>query len=209
MAIDTLNREKGLLKTGEKMRSIPMPYRGAKLLPFFDHGWYRNGIHLERLILEWNVKTIIEVGCWFGESTRHMAFCLPEEGKLYAVDHWKGSSEHQEGGVHWHPELPMVYEYFLSNVIHVGLVDTIIPIQMESLEAAKILDVMADLIYIDASHDTPSVYADLVAWYPHLRPGGVFCGDDWDLPSVRKAVESFAEERGLSIQSSQIFWQVT
>ena len=107
------------------MRSVPAPYRGAKLLPFFDYGWYRNEADLERLISECDVKTIIEVGCWFGVSTRHMAFCLPEGGKLYAVDHWKGSAEHQEGEIFWVPELPMLYEYFLSNVIHTGLVATI------------------------------------------------------------------------------------
>lgn len=50
---------------------------------------------------------------------------------------------------------------------------------MRSVEAAKALDVMADLINIDAAHDYKSVKEDILAWYPHLKEGGIMCGDDW------------------------------
>jgi hypothetical protein len=137
-----------------------------------------------------------------------MARCLPENGIVYAVDHWKGSVEHQAGGSAWIPEVEHLYEYFLSNVIQAGLTRKIIPVKMDSLEAAKQLQIRADLIYIDASHETHAVYADLKAWYPHLRPDGVLCGDDWTWNSVREAVKMFARENKLAIKASGNFWRL-
>lgn len=186
----------------------PEPYRNAEVLPFASHGWYYNGPQLEELILTNKVKTVIEIGCWLGTSTRHMASNLPKGGRLYAVDHWKGSGEHQPGQPYWIPEVSKLYEYFLSNVIHAGLTDKIIPVRMDSLEAAKELTVKADLVYIDASHDTPSVYADMLAWYPHVRKGGIFCGDDWTFASVQLAVNAFAAQHDLKVKASGNFWQL-
>jgi predicted O-methyltransferase YrrM len=193
---------------GKSQQDLPAPYNTARILPFNEKGWYLNGAPLAKLIRIHQVETIIEVGCWIGLSTRHLASCLPTGGIVYAVDHWKGSPEHQPGQSAWSPDLALLYEYFLSNVIHERLTDKIIPIRMDSLTAAKELNVMADLIYIDASHETPAVYADMVAWYPHLKENGVFCGDDWTYPSVRAAVRKFAVENQLKIEASENFWRL-
>lgn len=189
-------------------QDLPPPYDTAEILPFFQHGWYRNAAPIESLIKQHNIKTIIEVGSWLGTSTRHMASCLPDEGIVYAVDHWIGSSENQPGQKHWIPELEHLYEYFLSNAIHANLAHKIVPVRMGSLEAAEQLQVQADLIYIDASHDAESVYKDLVAWYPHVKKDGVFCGDDWDFPSVKQGVISFATKNRLRISGLGTFWMV-
>lgn len=191
-------------------QDLPEPYNTAQILPFDSHGFYGNGLQLESLIKTNHVKIVIEVGCWLGASTRHIASLLPPEGKVYAVDHWKGSVEHQPGNANWYHALPVLYEVFLSNVIHAGLTDKIIPVKLESLEAAKQLSyVAADLIFIDAGHDTPAVYADLCAWYPYVKGHGILCGDDWNWHSVRAAVEAFADERGLKILvTGYNFWRL-
>lgn len=36
-----------------------------------------------------------------------------------------------------------------------------------------------DIVYIDARHDYRSVYADLVAWYPKVKVGGIIAGHDY------------------------------
>ncbi len=189
-------------------QDLPPPYDTAEILPFANHGFYSNGPQLEALIVGHKIKTIIEVGSWLGTSTRHMASCLPEDGKVYAVDHWQGSLEHQPGQTAWIPELEHLYEYFLSNIIQANLAHKIIPVKMPSLEAAKELHVKADLIYIDASHDTLAVYNDLVAWYPHLHKKGILCGDDWAGESVQKAVKKFAKKNNLRIKPSGNFWRL-
>ena len=62
-----------------------------------------------------------------------------------------------------------------------------------------------DFAYVDAAHDFDSVRADLEAWYPSLRPGGLLCGHDYfdgerlgSPYGVASAVREFCAERGLT-----------
>ncbi len=194
---------------GQSQQDLPEPYNQIELMPFNSHGFYTNGPQIEFLIRTYNIKTIVEVGCWLGTSTRHMASLIPPSGRVYAVDHWKGSAEHQPGQTYWIPQLPQLYEQFCSNVIHAGLTDKIEPVRMDSLEAVKQLShVKPDLIYIDASHDALSVYKDLQAWYPLVQGHGILCGDDWGQTGVQTAVKEFAAQRGLRIEASGFFWRL-
>lgn len=189
---------------------LPKPYNElTQVLPFDNHGWYGNKKEIKNLIQNNDIKVVIEVGSWLGKSTRHIAGLLPKNGKVYAVDHWQGSFEHQPGHDEHGKNLSQIYDQFLSNVIHAKLTDKIIPIRMPSLVAEKHLsDVTPDLIYIDASHEYESVYQDLCAWYPHVKGHGILCGDDWAYSEVQKAVEKFAEENHLIIEVKSPFWRL-
>ena len=165
--------------------SIPEPYRSIVDLPFDGHGWFINQNQLQTILSSRKPVIVIEIGSWLGCSTRFIAEKMPDNGVLYAVDTWKGSSNEQ---AHLQdPRLPHLYQLFLSNVKHAGLAHKIIPIRMDSIEAAKALNVKADLIYIDAAHDTESVKKDILNWFPHLNRGGLLCGDDWGWESVKKS----------------------
>ena len=123
------------------------PYDSITDLPFDSHGWFGNGTKLEKIINEKRPQIVIEVGSWLGLSTRFIAGKVAEGAKVYAVDTWRGSpgeSVHLQD-----PRLPYLYQQFLSNVKHAGLTDKIIPVRMDSLEAARALNIQADLIYID------------------------------------------------------------
>jgi predicted O-methyltransferase YrrM len=189
---------------------LPAPYDSLTTVhPFVDFGWYQNGGYLRELIMEYRVRTIIEVGVFLGQSTMDLAKHLPEGGVVYAVDHFLGSPEHQPGHGAWHPCVPYLYEQFLSNVIHENLTHKIIPVRQESLEAAKSLKgIQPDLIFIDASHETEAVYQDLCAWFPLVQGRGILCGDDWLWESVRIAVERFAQDRDLIVAPKGGFWRL-
>lgn len=189
----------------QSLFALSEPYQSIRILPFDNTGFFINERQIEALLKTRSFKTIIEVGSWLGMSTRFIAERVSPMSKVYAVDTWKGTLNeecHQKD-----PRLPHLYQLFLSNVRHAGLTEVIVPIRMESLEAAKALDVQADLIYIDAAHDTASVYADIMAWYPHLVEGGVLCGDDWGWESVRTAVIMGAQTLGKQIHADGYFWQ--
>lgn len=189
--------------------SLPEPYNQVELLPFDPHGYYGNSDKIEKLFGAFKIETAIEIGSWLGTSTRHIASLLPSNGKIYAVDHFLGSTEHQPGEREYNSALPRLYQQFLSNVIHAKLTDKIIPVKMSSVEAAHHLcQVMPDLIYLDASHEKEPVLIDLHAWYPYVKGRGILCGDDWRWPEVAAAVRIFAKEQKLTIYSHDNFWSL-
>ncbi|NGX63680.1 MAG: hypothetical protein KR126chlam6_01093, partial [Candidatus Anoxychlamydiales bacterium] len=208
--------------TSEERKEVFSHSEYAKLkilLPFNAHGFFSkdNAIALSFLINKFQCKTVVELGSWLGSSTRHIAECLPKDGLIYAIDHWKGNKEHYNPNrTDVNKFLPTLYEQFLSNCIHAKLTDKIIPKRMTTLDAAKLLTVKADLIFIDASHDEESVYNDLVAWYPHLKVEGILCGDDWfwnKTPNknypIQSAVKRFAKERQLCFETfGTTFWML-
>ena len=104
------------------------------------------------------------------------------------------------------PRLPQLFHIFLSNVKQAGLAKKIVPIRMGSEEAAAALNVQADLIYLDAAHDTESVYKDILLWLPHVKEGGILCGDDWYWDSVKLAVQLAADELNFDIYYSGNFY---
>lgn len=188
----------------EKKEQLPLPYRLLKeILPFDERGMYINAAPMEKLLKERKARTVVELGSWLGKSTRHIASLLPEGGKVYAVDHWLGSAEHQNS-----IEIPRLYEQFLSNAIHAKLTDKIIPKKMTTLEAAeefKANGLQIDVVYVDASHDEASVSADLAAYFPLVQGHGILCGDDWGWGHaqgfpVSTAVTRFAQQHNLRIE---------
>lgn len=69
-------------------------------------------------------------------------------------------------------------------------------IKKYSVEAAKdVPDGSLDFVYIDGAHDYDNVKADIEAWTPKVRIGGIVCGDDfYDFPSGKGGVMRAATE---------------
>ena len=177
---------------------MPTIYDVINVLPFEAHHWFFNAKPLSEIFGTAQIKTVIEVGSWFGGSTRWFAKQLPEDGYVIAVDTWKGSVEHQPGANCHHQKLEQLYQQFLSNCVHEKIDHKIIPLRMDSLEAAAAVKIQPDLFYLDAAHDEESVYKDLQAWGSKLKDTTIICGDDYNWPGVKAAVDRYAEEQGFS-----------
>jgi hypothetical protein len=128
-------------------------------------------------------------------------------GTVVAVDTWLGAVDHwADAGLF--AELatehgfPSLYRTFLANVLREELADRVVPLPLDSVNAAELMrlrGVGADVIHLDAGHEEASVAADLRAWWPVLRPGGLFIADDYDrlggkFPGVTRAVDNFCAE---------------
>lgn len=164
-------------------------------------GWNSDHPVFAALIAETKPQIIVEVGTWLGASAIHMAKQCAAIGikpRIYCVDTWLGAVEFWTTQAHT-PErnlklqngYPQIYFEFLANVVRHELTEIITPIPNTSLIAGQILrhrGVMADLVYIDGSHDTEDVKADIRCYRQILRPGGIMFGDDYDWNSVRSAV---------------------
>ena len=54
-------------------------------------------------------------------------------------------------------------------------------------------------VYIDGAHDQASVKANLEAWWPLVRPGGIMAGHDFSIPDVSAPVIAFAKRNRLDL----------
>lgn len=135
-----------------------------------------------------------EIGCWKGRSTVAMAQVMRPYAMLYAVDTWASGS-------HEYPDATQAYMEFLNNTV--GFLN-VVACRMSSLNSAKIAlteRLSFDFVFIDADHSYEAVCADIMAWYPLVRSGGILAGHDYiTCPGVTRAVnEIFADipvERG-------------
>jgi hypothetical protein len=87
-----------------------------------------------------------------------------------------------------------------------------------SVTAAKaIADSSLDFVFIDADHTYDAVTADLAAWWPKVRPGGILSGHDYGgrknrlgIWGVKRAVDEFAIGRAVRLQRAPRFvWWLT
>jgi cephalosporin hydroxylase len=183
--------------------------KGNELYPYSESDFFRNQDALSDLIKKNSVQTIIEVGCWYGESTIFMAQQLPEGGKIYAIDSWIGYPREI------YKNTLNVYKRFLSNVVHAGQTEKVIPVRMTSLSASRTFskyEAKADLIYIDADHAYKAVYSDIKAWSPYLKEGGMLCGNlytkDKQSQEIKKAVTDYCKRNGKKATFDNYLWRI-
>lgn len=189
--------------------------------PYTDYdfdvqGWGSNEPIFERLISELSPQLIIELGSWKGASALHMVELLRQKNLIcpvLCVDTWLGTIESAVSNPNPNCYVPIprsygfptLYYQFLANVMYKGAENYIVPIPMHSTGAFKLFkhwQVLADLVYIDGSHEEEDVYADLSNYWQLLKSGGIVLLDDYDpysFPGVFIAVQRFARRNSLPI----------
>jgi len=137
----------------------------------------------------------VEVGAWKGKSTSFLAVEIVNSGKKIqfdVIDTWAGSLEHQNNEMVQQDQL---YDHFLDNMKPVeGYFN---PRRMTSLEAAATYeDNSLDFVMLDASHEYEDVKADILAWLPKVKSGGILSGDDYHhtWPGVVQAVQELVPD---------------
>ena len=152
-------------------------------------GWFDFNILYKKVVdLVDENSHFVEIGAWKGKSTSFLAVEILKSRKnikFDVVDTWKGSNEHQVHGEE-------LYLDFLKNIEPVRHI--INPIRKDSITASNFYqNDSLDFVFIDASHDYESVKADINAWYPKIKNGGVIAGHDYhpDWPEVKLAVDEF------------------
>jgi len=198
-------------------------YEGFDPLPADISGWQGNSKVFVNLIEELKPKTIIEVGTWKGQSAINMGNTVKKlelNTTIYCVDTWLGAIEFwtwlkhtKERNLEQRHGYPQIYYQFLSNVVHSGLQDVIIPFPNTSetgFRYFKGLGITAELIYIDASHEEEDVYNDVRKYYTLLTNNGIIFGDDYySWEGVRNAVNRFVAENNFTLEILENnFWLI-
>ena len=135
----------------------------------------------------------VEVGSWKGQSASFMGVEIANSGKVidfWCVDTWAGSPELLSD-----PDVVAgtLQDVFLENTRPVA--GYIHALKEESVKAASIFkDEVCDFVYIDADHSYEAVKADIEAWLPKVKVGGVLAGDDRTAGGVAEALAELLPE---------------
>lgn len=178
---------------------------------FFDYSGQYSSVALDAP----DDSHCVEVGCWLGKSVVYLAHAFAGYGKrvrIDCVDTWDGGTDNvllklidEMGG------RQNLYEQFCRNIS--GLPQIVDVHHMKSVTAAKrYANGSLDFVFIDAGHSYEDVFADIKAWYPKVRAGGLIAGHDFvpghpagDL--VVKAVLDFFDDANLEIMPAGRVWK--
>jgi len=188
----------------------------------FHEDWYNEDQcqFLRRLVQEVKPLTgsIIEIGCWEGKSTSHIAReCFPEI--VICNDTWLGNVEESKvtGEKHCTEvilETRDVFSIFKSNM-NILTEKNYTIVQRDCLEWLPEYNEPIKFLHIDASHEYESVYKTIQFALPKMVPGGIICGDDFSTSSlartdlnggVERAVRESFPTFGLNPSRSLWYW---
>lgn len=108
------------------------------------------------------IKTIVEVGVYYGGWIKRCLGFLPKEATVYAIDPWQ--------------DVVTPHDKFVSTLGEELASGRVVEIRKKSLEAITQWDIPIDVLHLDGDHT--DLLNDLVAWVPKVRKGGLITGHD-------------------------------
>ena len=129
---------------------------------------------------------VMEIGSYCGKSTIYLGTaCKRAGGVLYAVDHHRGSEEHQLGEEYHDPELyddsiglMDSFREFRRNIRAAELEDTVIPLVASSSLACRGWNTPLSMVFIDGGHSLEAAMTDYRSWAGHILPSGILAVHD-------------------------------
>lgn len=133
----------------------------------------------------------VEVGSWLGRSACLMAVEILNSNKdinFVCIDPWEDGGPDLRDTQYYKGLKHPVYDTFLENIRPVRHVIT--PLRLTSLAGAtKFADGEIDFLMLDGDHNYDAIKADIDAWLPKMKKGGVISGDDYLWPGVKQAAD--------------------
>lgn len=140
---------------------------------------------------------VANVGTFTGSSAAIIANAArmhDSAASIYCVDTWRGSSAGDRINEIYSTQdvLAAFHRNFATHPLGHG--SRLMPIRSTSLDAAQstLCDRAFDLVFIDADHSYEAVKADIAAWEPKVREGGILCFHDYGVfPGVTRALNEW------------------
>ncbi len=170
---------------------MPLSIPGDKLDPQTIKGFlaHDEGEALARHALgaaETAPGPFVEIGSWCGRSSVYLGRAARQAGRLlFAVDHHRGSEEHQPGEGYHDPDL---FDAELGRVDTLpalrrtialaGLEDAVAPVVGRSAQIGAAWSGPLCFVFIDGGHAMETALGDYRAWAGHVAPGGLLAIHD-------------------------------
>jgi|TARA_R110000824_G_scaffold2570_4_gene11849 predicted O-methyltransferase YrrM len=161
------------------------------------HRWshWETGLIIDKLVQEHKPQTFVELGS-LGSFLPELLARVYKDLKIIAVD------------VQF--QRPLLWKRYKN----------IFQINNWTVNASRLFDDESiDFVYVDADHSYKGCMADLEAWYPKLKKGGILSGHDYgehpdkpepDFPGVTRAVDEFFDAQSVELHQENYmnFWGV-
>ena len=124
---------------------------------------------------------VLEIGSYCGKSTIYLGLaCRENASTVFALDHHRGSEEHQKGAFFHDPALfdtgegqVDTFKEFRRNIANAGLNDVVVPIVAGSEAAARHWHTPLAMVFIDGGHSLDAALTDYRCWAPQVQRGGI------------------------------------
>lgn len=131
-------------------------------------------LDLAHFLRERGAKTGAEIGVYQGEYSAALCECIPGLS-LWCVDRWEPYINRKTGKRIFYSAIPA---YGLAKARLAPFACTLV--KSDSVKAAsRVPDGSLDFVYLDADHWYEAVVADLAAWVPKVKSGGIVAGHDY------------------------------
>lgn len=150
---------------------------------------------------------VVEIGVASGCFSKQILASYPSLKEIYLIDLWG----YQEKGYEDACNLPQETQNERYMQIRRDFADNEkvrIIREWSDKAASECEDESIDFLYLDANHSYEACKADLKAWYPKIKKGGLFAGHDYYKGNrlghgVKAAVDEFALLHGLEVGSTK------
>ena len=140
----------------------------------------------EHALLASAVGPVLEIGSYCGKSTVYLGLaCKRNNRTVYALDHHRGSEEHQLGEFFHDADLydegaglMDTFREFRKNIRAAGLDDVVVPLVAGSELASRDWQTALAMVFIDGGHSLDAALTDYRCWTPHLMRGGILAIHD-------------------------------
>lgn len=138
-------------------------------------------------------STIVEIGSWFGKSTKYLIDKVKSSGKqinIEVIDTFKGSQNEEK-------PLKIVGEYgndiYQSFYENIDLEPNITVHKNYSNDSADLFPMSSiDFLLIDGDHSYDGVISDIEHYFYKVKPGGLLAGDDYNVyKDTTRAVDEY------------------
>jgi hypothetical protein len=200
--IEGMNRETRVVQLMQQIDKVP----GFLTLA--------EGYTLFKLAETWPLDgDTIEIGSFKGRSTCFLGSgCrLGSRGKVIAVDHFKGSAEHQKGGHEETKEIVIegsTFGAFRNNINLFQLGDIVTPLSGSSDDVSDDYDGQGRLLFIDGDHSYDGTKNDYEAWESHVKKLGVICFHDYQNSHYLDGVTRFIDTQVLKSDRLKFIYRV-